>query len=182
VPGNRILPLANPAISGAVAAVHFCRSRDDLETCGQGRLCGLDGFGCGACGAATSWLASHLGNLAADRPGHFWERHPVALEATDGARSISRLVTPSIGSNNNFAGGAVVLPDRTALFISVRTSWAKPIGTDSQVQLFAFSPSIRSCSRTRCCEKRSDASFMLHLSWCRIGYQQIPWPPLCGMG
>lgn len=39
-----------------------------------------------------------FGNAAADKPGHWWKRRPVALEVTDGGRSISGLVTPTIVS------------------------------------------------------------------------------------
>jgi len=59
-----------------------------------------------------------FGNSATDRLGHWWNRRPVALTATDSAEVRSDIAAPSAIAIGVFAGGSVVLPDRTALFIA----------------------------------------------------------------
>jgi hypothetical protein len=87
-----------------------------------------------------------FGNAAADQLGHFSEKQPVALEATDGARRLSVPVTPSITSVRNFGSGSVALPGRTALFAVVVTDreYANDPGRHRRLNLFAYKPSERS--------------------------------------
>jgi hypothetical protein len=84
-------------------------------------------------------------NAGTDRLGHSWEEgRPVALEASDAAQSFSALVAPPTPSDRNFGGGSVVLPDRTALFISGTTDKFKDANAaHAQVKSFVYSPSAR---------------------------------------
>ena len=59
-----------------------------------------------------------FGNMATDRLGHWWNKRPVALESQNGGQSFSSPVASRLQYWGTFAGGSVVLPDRTALFIS----------------------------------------------------------------
>ena len=83
-------------------------------------------------------------NSATDKLGHKWDRRPVALEATGGAESFSDLVAPAISSFWNFGGGSVVLPDRTALFISGTVEDIKDSNAShAALKVFAYSASDR---------------------------------------
>jgi len=83
-------------------------------------------------------------NSGTDKLGHWWEKRPVALEVTRGGQSYSALVAPATSSFRNFGGGSVVLPDRTALFISGTTNQFKDTSdAQAELQIFAYSSSNR---------------------------------------
>jgi hypothetical protein len=88
-----------------------------------------------------------FGNWAADEPGHQVEKRPVVMQASDEARSISRPLTTPTSYFGTYAGGSVVLPDRTALFISGLRDTDKDNGyfpgadAHDQLRIFSFSPS-----------------------------------------
>ena len=82
-----------------------------------------------------------FGNEATDRIGHWWDQRPVALTATGDARTISGLIAPTTSSIRTFAGGSVVLPDRTALFIAGSTDERLSTEERSQLRIYGFSPS-----------------------------------------
>jgi hypothetical protein len=79
-------------------------------------------------------------NSGTDELGHRWEKHPVALEVRDGAQVFSALTAAPVNSDRNFSGGSVVLPDRSALFISGTTDLFNAANdAQAQMKVFAYS-------------------------------------------
>jgi hypothetical protein len=93
---------------------------------------------------ATPASLAIFANAGTDKLGHWWEKRPVVLQASGDAQSLSGLVAPPIRSFANFGGGSVVLPDRTALFISgTSNNFRAAKAAHSQLQIFAYSSSDR---------------------------------------
>src|SRR5882762_2734513 len=88
-----------------------------------------------------------FGNAAADSRGHWVKSGPVTLTATDGARTLTTPTAPRKGLAGTFAGGSVVLPNGTALFLA-GSQGERPAAADADLRLFAVSPTDRKL-RTR---------------------------------
>jgi hypothetical protein len=101
-----------------------------------------------------------FGNQAADTLGHWWKQRPVALGATDRARTISKPTAPKKISVGVFAGGSVVLPDRTAVFIA-GSMGGRHDTRNAQLQIYAVSPSDQSVHARAILRKGLGRSFSL---------------------